>query len=270
MGQLDGTVAVITGASRGLGEAMARGFAAEGASLVLAARTAADLDRVARACVDAGATQPTVVSTDIGNEAQLRALVDQALATFGRLDVFVANAGVAVPNLTDERPKTLADYPYDVASELMRVNCMGMWLSMKMALPAMGEGGSFIAVGSELGRMASAGSGMYAVSKASVDVLVKIAAAEAEPHGIRVNELSPGGMVDTYLFGPNKMPDYIKKHAPYSEPDVIVPAATWLASDESIGVTGAFVVANEFNKRPISETRQQLLADTGAADDVPG
>ena len=124
----------------------------------------------------------------------------------------------------------------------------------------MGEGGSFIAVGSELGRIAGAGSGLYAVSKAGVDLLVRIAAAESAERGIRVNCLSPGGMADTHLFGPNKMPEYIKAHAPWSEPEVIVPAALWLASDDSAGTTGKIVVGREFNETPLEQLRAGLVS----------
>ena len=250
MGALTGKVVVVTGASRGLGEAMAIGFAAEGASVVLAARSIADLDRVAARCRDAGAGAVEVVPTDVTLEADAVALVDTIIERFGQLDVFVANAGVAVPGITDQRMTTLETYELDVVQKLIAVNTVGTWLSMKTALPVMTSGGSFIAIGSELGRMAGAGSGLYAVTKASVDLLVRIAAAESAQRGVSVNCLSPGGMADTHLFGPNKMPDYIKAHAPWSEPTVIVPAALWLASEDSDGVTGQRLAGTEFNQAP--------------------
>lgn len=252
-------VTIITGASRGLGEAMAVGYATHGATVVLAARTRADLDRVADRCGRAGAAATLVVPTDITDPQASTALVDRTLDAFGRLDVFVANAGVAVPGLTDERPTGLSDYSYELAAELLRVNTLGTFLGLKTALGAMHTGGSFIAIGSELGRMAAPRLGMYAVAKGAIDVLVRIAAAEAEPRGIRVNELSPGGMVDTHLFGPDKMPEHLKAHVPWSEPEVIVPAAVWLAGDDSLGVTGAHVVAKEFNARGAAATRATLL-----------
>ncbi|MEO7586539.1 MAG: SDR family oxidoreductase, partial [Arachnia sp.] len=176
MGRLEGKVTVVTGASRGLGEAMAIGFAQEGASVVLAARTVADLDRVAAQCRDAGADRVEVVPTDVTREDQLTELVRATMKQFGRLDVFVANAGIAVPGITDHRMTTLDTYELDVVQRLLAVNTVGMWLSMKAALPVMARGGSFIAIGSELGRMAGAGAGVYAITKASVDLLVRIAA----------------------------------------------------------------------------------------------
>lgn len=258
MGRLAGRTAVITGASRGLGEAMATGFAQEGAAVVLAARSVVDLDRVAALCRDAGAARVEVIPTDVADEDQMTALVDGTLDRLGRLDVFVANAGIAVPGITDKRMTTLETYELDVVERLLAVNTVGMWLSMKAALPVMSTGGSFIAIGSELGRMAGAGAGVYAVTKASVDLMVRIAAAEAAERGVRVNCLSPGGMADTHLFGPDKMPDFIKAHVPWSEPDVIVPAAVWLASDDSAGVTGKRLAGTVFNKTPLDELRAGL------------
>lgn len=253
MGKLDHKVAVVTGASRGLGEAMVTGFAREGASVVLAARTAPDLDRVAARCRDAGASRVEVIPTDVTDEDQVTALVDRTTDRLGRLDVFVANAGIAVPGITNRRMTTLETYDLDVVERLLAVNTVGMWLSMKAALPVMPAGASFIAIGSELGRMAGAGAGVYAVTKANVDLLVRIAAAESAERQVRVNCLSPGGMADTHLFGPNKMPDYIKAHAPWSEPEVIVPATVWLASDDSGSVTGKRVAGTVFNQTPLDE-----------------
>lgn len=260
MGRLEGKVAVVTGASRGLGEAMVTGFAREGASVVLAARTVEDLDRVATLCRETGAARVEVVRTDVTDEEQVMALVNRTTDELGRLDVFVANAGVAVPGVTDRRMTTLETYELDVVDRLLAVNTVGMWLSMKAALPVMPAGGSFIAIGSELGRMAGAGAGVYAVTKASVDLLVRIAAAESAERGVRVNCLSPGGMADTHLFGPNMMPSYIKAHAPWSEATVIVPAAVWLASHDSEGVTGKRLAGTEFN-RTAPEDLRAILQD---------
>lgn len=237
---------------------MVTGFAREGASVVLAARTSEDLDRVATACRDAGSPRAEAIVTDVTDQVQVAALVEQTTSRLGGLDVFVANAGVAVPGLTDRRMTTLDTYDLDVVEQLLAVNTVGMWLCMKAALPAMPAGGSFIAIGSELGRMAGAGAGLYAVTKASVDLLVRIAAAESSQRRIRVNCLYPGGMADTNLFGPNGMPDQIKAHAPWSEPEVIVPAAVWLACDDSVDVTGKRLAGTVFNRTPLDELRAGL------------
>ncbi|MCO6440227.1 MAG: SDR family oxidoreductase [Nitrococcus mobilis] len=202
--------------------------------------------------------------TDVTDEAQVDRLVRTTVDRLGHLDVFVANAGTALPGLTDKPMTTLETYDLDVVEQLFRVNAIGVWLCMKAALPVMQAGASFIAIGSKLGRSAGTGSGFYAVSKACVDVLVRIAAAETAKRQVRVNCLTPGGMVDTHLFGPNKMPDYIKAHAPWSAPEVIAPAAVWLASDGSAGITGVQLVAKEFNSMSPEQARTALRAQVTA------
>ena len=260
MGTLDNKVIVVTGASRGLGEAMAIGLASEGAQLVIAARSAGDLQRVQKACLDAGSPSVTVAVTDITDEAQVEQLVAGPVEYDGGIDCFIANAGTSYAMLTDKRYRELHTYDRDIVGKLLEVNVTGTWLCMKHALPQMKEGSSFIAIGSETGRALYPGAGMYAITKATIDALVTLAARENADRGVRVNCLSPGGMVDTQLFGPNGMPDHLKQHVPWSAPDVIVPAAVWLASDDSVGFTGCFVVAKEFNGRTIDETKAALAA----------
>jgi len=257
MGTLDGKAIVVTGASRGLGEAMAIGFAREGAKLALGARTVADLERVAGACEAAGGERPLVVPTDITDEAQVQRLVDEAVAAFGRIDCFVANAGISYGELTDKRYRELTTYDRDVVEGVFRVNVTGTWLCAKAALAAMGEGGSLIVVGSETGRALYPGAGIYAITKATLDAMATLTAREQAQRGIRVNVLSPGGMVDTRLFGPTGMPDFLKQQHPPLPADVIVPAAVWLASDDSIGTTGAMISAKEFNARGVEEIRAE-------------
>lgn len=263
MGALDGKVVVLTGASRGLGEAMASGFARAGATLVLAGRTVADLERVAGRCREAGAKAVTTVPADVTDEAQVRRLVAEATAEHGRLDVFVANAGVSYGMLTDKRYKELTTYDLDVVRRIFEVNVFGTWLCMKVALDAMADGGSFIAIGSETGRLLYPGAGIYAVSKATVDALATLASREVAAKGIRVNVLSPGGMVDTQLFGPGGMPEWLKQQVPPLPPDVIVPAAVWLASDDSRDVTGTFVSGREFNERGAEAAKPAAPAPAG-------
>ncbi|HEX9776379.1 MAG TPA: SDR family oxidoreductase [Actinomycetota bacterium] len=260
MGALDGKVVVITGASRGLGEAIATGFAGEGASLVLAARTAEDLQRVAKECLAAGAASATVVQTDITDEEQVRRLVEGAIEHDGRIDVFVANAATSYGMLTDKHYRELHTWDLDIAKQIFDVNVFGTWLCMKYALPAMKDGSSFIVVGSETGSALRPGSGFYAVSKATTTTLARLAAGEVAASGVRVNEVSPGGMVDTQLFGPNGMPDFLKQAHPPLPADAIVPAALWLATEASAGVHGAFVTGRKFNEAGPEAIKAELLA----------
>jgi 3-oxoacyl-[acyl-carrier protein] reductase len=232
---------------------------------VLAARTTADLERVAARCREAGAASVEVVPTDIIDEAQVRALVDRAVAGLGGIDVFVANAGISYGILTDKHYREVWTYDRDVVEKILEVNVVGTWLCIKAALPAIAEGGSVIVIGSETGRLLYPGAGIYAVSKATIDALATLASREAAQRGVRVNVLSPGGMVDTQLFGPKGMSEELKKRIPPLPVDVIVPAAVWLASDDSREVTGAFLSGREFNARPLEETRAALAAAAPAA-----
>ena len=215
--------------------------------VALGARTVSDLERVAAACKEAGAASATPVECDITDAAQTEALVDTAIAENGTLDCFVANAGTSYSNLTDKRYRELHSYDLDIVQRLFEINVVGTWLSLKTALPKVAPGGSFLFIGSETHRVAYPGAGVYALTKAVHDVMTRIASKEVAEQGIRVNCLSPGAMVDTHLFGPNKMPDFLKQHG-YLEPDVMGPAAVGLASDDSRDVTGQLVVAKDFNE----------------------
>ena len=247
MGTLDGRVIVLTGASRGLGEAMAVGYAREGATLALAARTESDLERVADICRKEGSPAVSTHVVDVTSEEQQTALVDAAIAAHGRIDVFVANAATSYAMLTDKRYGELTSYDTDIVEQILRVNVVGMFLSMKAAIPRMTDGGSFVAIGSETGRALYPRAGFYAITKATVDAMSTLASRESAEAGVRVNVLSPGGMVDTQLFGPAGMPEWLKQQHPPLPADVIVPAAVWLASDESRAVTGAVISGKEFN-----------------------
>lgn len=259
MHELSGKVVVVTGASRGIGEAMAVGLARAGASVALLARTEADLERVAALCREAGAGQVLSVVTDVTTETEMEAAFELVVAELGGLDVVIANAGVAASSLgVSARMTKLEWYSADVALRILEVNTLGVWLTMKAAFPRMSRGGSFIAISSELGLRPGSGGGILAVSKAGVNALVSIAAEEQAEHGIRVNILSPGGMVDTQLFGPAGIPAGMKARLPVAEPEVVVPAALWLAGDNSTDVTGSFLSAPHFNASTPEAIRTEL------------
>lgn len=260
MGALEGKVVVVTGASRGIGEAIAVAYASEGADLVLAARTVDDLDRVAKSCTAAGAASVTIARTDVTSEADVERLVADTVARAGRLDVFVANAGTSYGMLTDKRYAQLWTYDLDIAEQILRVNGIGTWLCLKHAIPAMREGGSVIVVGSETGRALRPGSGWYAISKGTTEALATMASRETADLGIRVNLLSPGGMVDTQLFGPTGMSEQLKQHAPPLPAEIIAAPAIWLASDDSIGVTGALLSGRAWSSKTPDEWKQELSA----------
>lgn len=260
MNRLRDKIIVITGASRGLGETMAVAFAAEGASLILAARTIADLERVAQLCKDAGAPEAMSVRTDVSNDADVQHLVATASQRHGRIDIFVANAATSPENVASGKRHTeITTYDLSTFEAILDTNFNGVFRCMRAAFPVMKAGGSFITIGSGSARRPRGGNSVYSMSKTGVDMLTKVGAHEMEAAGIRVNCLSPGGMTDTNLFGPDKMPEFLKKMG-YLEADVVVSAAIWLASDESRDTTGAFISGKEFNQQSIEETRAAIAA----------
>ncbi len=265
MNRLRDKIIAITGASRGLGEVMAIAFSAEGASLILAARTISDLERVAQLCTEAGAPAVSSVQTDVSDDVGVQHLVDVASQRQGRIDVFVANAATSPANVAPGKRHTdITTYDLSTFEEILDTNFNGVFRCMRAAFPVMKAGGSFITIGSGSARKPRGGNSVYSMSKTGVDMLTKVGAHEMESAGIRVNCLSPGGMTDTNLFGPSKMPENLKKLG-YLEADVIVPAAIWLASDDSRDTTGGFVSGAEFNKQSIEDTRAAI-----AARHVPG
>jgi NAD(P)-dependent dehydrogenase (short-subunit alcohol dehydrogenase family) len=246
--KLDGKVIIVTGASRGLGEAMAVGYGEAGATLVLAARTRVDLERVAEDCNKAGAAAATVIVADVSEATDVEQLVAETMRLHSRIDVFVANAGIGPAGASDKQYDELTSYDLDAVQAILATNVIGVWLCMKYALPVMQSGATFITIGSSTGRMAFPGTGIYGVSKAAVDKLTMIAAQEVAPKGITANCLSPGGAIETAFFGPAGMPESLKKFTDGEPSSVMVPAAVWLASDEARDINGAWVRARQFNK----------------------
>jgi NAD(P)-dependent dehydrogenase (short-subunit alcohol dehydrogenase family) len=248
MSKLNGKVIIVTGASRGLGEAMAVGYGEAGATLVLAARTLADLERVAEDCKRAGAAAVTPIVTDVCQAAAVKHLVAETMGLHGRIDAFVANAGIGPAGASDKVYDELTSYDLEAVQAILTTNLVGAWLCMKYALPVMQDGSAFITIGSSTGRMVFPGTGIYGVSKAAVDKLTMIAAQEVGPKGITVNCLSPGGAIETAFFGPDGMPESLKKFTDGAPASIMVPAAVWLASDDARDINGAWVRARQFNK----------------------
>lgn len=254
------TVIAITGASRGLGRTMAVGFAARGARLVLGARSMYDLQQVAADCRAAGSPGVEVVPCDVTDQAQVDAMVARALETWGKLDIFIANAATSPANVApDKRYTDLTSYDYATFRTIMDVNITGVWRCIRAAIPKMGEGGVFLVIGSGTGRRPTPGNTVYGTSKAGDDAITRVLAAETKPLGIRVHCLSPGGMTDTNLFGSGGMPEMLKQRG-FLTADVIVPAALWLCSDEAADVTGGFVSGKEFNVDGPDGTREKIAA----------
>ena len=191
--RLAGQVAIVTGAGRGIGRAIAGAFAREGAAVVLAARSVPELDRVARQIEQAGG-RALVVPTDARQEASVEALIRRALAEWRQVDVLVNAAGVATfAPVTDSK---LDDWDQTLA-----VNLRGAVLCCRAVLPAMigRHRGTIISVGSVVTSRSLAGSAAYTASKYGLLGFSRVLAEEMRSHGVRVGVLSAGA-TDTPLW----------------------------------------------------------------------
>jgi NADP-dependent 3-hydroxy acid dehydrogenase YdfG len=183
---IDGKVVVITGASSGLGEATARHLAIEGAKLVLGARR---LDRLQALAQELNLGTDAAVETDVTDRAQVKRLVDAAVAAHGRIDVIVNNAGL-MPHSPLERGKV------DDWDRMIDVNLKGVLYGIAAALPHMTrqKSGHIINVSSVAGHKVRPGSAVYAATKAAVRMLSEGLRQEVKPYNIRTTIISPGAV----------------------------------------------------------------------------
>jgi NAD(P)-dependent dehydrogenase (short-subunit alcohol dehydrogenase family) len=235
-----GKVALVAGASRGIGAATAKAFAGAGYAVVLGARDAEALHGVVDA-ITAGGARAVAVVTDVGDSASSEALVRLAVDTFGRLDA-------AFNNATDgPMPAPLADVDVDGFDRGVRTNVRGTFLGMKFQIPAMLDsgGGTIVNMASVAGVRAMTNLSAYVAAKAAIIGLTEVAALDYADRGIRVNVVAPGPILTHHL---ERAGAQAQRLAGQSVPMGRIGSTTevadvvlWLCSEQSSFVTGATV-----------------------------
>jgi NAD(P)-dependent dehydrogenase (short-subunit alcohol dehydrogenase family) len=237
---MHGRVALVAGASKGIGAATAEAFADAGASVVLAARDLAALQEVAKRIGERGG-QALAVRTDVTDENSVRSLVDQTVEAYGRLDAAFNNA-TAGP-----RPAPLADIDSAEFDLGIATNIRGTFLGMKFQIPAMLQngGGTIVNMASLAGQTGVANLAAYVAGKAGIIGLTKVAALDYADQGIRVNVLTPGTILTHNLI---RAGEEAQRQAARATPmqrigttDEIAQTVLWLCSPLSSFITGAVI-----------------------------
>ena len=237
--KLEGKVAVVTGASKGIGAAIAKALADEGASVVVNyASSKGGADRVVEEISGRGG-KAIATQGDVSKQADIERLFSAAQKAFGRLDILVNNAGVY-------ELAPLEEVTAELFHKSFNLNVLGLLLTTKEAVKHMGpEGGSVINIGSVASALRPANSTVYAATKAAVEAITGVLAKELGPRKIRVNSISPGmveteGVHATGFFGSDfhKMVETQASLGRIGQPDDIAPTAVYLASSDSKYMTG--------------------------------
>ncbi|HSF76149.1 MAG TPA: glucose 1-dehydrogenase [Microcoleus sp.] len=239
MKKLDGKIAVVTGASKGIGASIAKHLAAEGAAVVVNyASSKEGADRVVDEIVSAGG-KAIAIQANVTKKAEIEHLFVQTQETFGKLDILVNNAGIyefsPLEGITEEHFHKQFD-----------LNVLGLILTSQQAVKHFGlEGGSIVNISSIVSTLAPANGSVYSATKAAVDAITKSIAKELGPRNIRVNSINPG-MVETegaYTAGIAESEGRQQTEAQtplgrIGQPQDIAPAVVFLASSDSAWITG--------------------------------
>ncbi|CAG9564418.1 unnamed protein product [Danaus chrysippus] len=235
-------VVIVTGASSGIGAAIAVGFSSEGARVVMVGRNESKLASVAARC-----NKPLVVRADVGNDEDAKRIIDRTIEHFGQIDILVNNAGIGAWG-TLASGKLVESY-----DTIMRVNLRAVVnltsLASSHLIKTKGNVINISSIGGLLPARGKSGLSMYAVSKAAINHFSACAAAELAEYGVRVNTVSPGPVV-TDILENSKSPitwDDFKKMTALdrvSQPEEIADLVMFLASDKAKGITGSNYVSD--------------------------
>lgn len=242
--ELESKVAMISGGTKGLGAALARRFAAEGAAVSICARSADELASVVREIEAAGGRALGVVA-DVSSEDDVNAWVARTRASFGQVDIMVNNASM----LGERVP--IEEYSVDVWRQVIEVNLTGAFLFAKSVIPELRETrGSMIHVSSGVGDHGRPMWGAYCASKNGLEALSEMLAGELEEDGIRSNAVDPGSMRTTMRAAayPDEDPGTLPT------PDEVADIFVWLASDRSKDVSGQRFRAKEFDAEAVYQS----------------
>lgn len=239
MSRLQGKVAIITGGNAGIGEAVAKVFAQEGASVVITGRRKEELDRVVKE-VERGKGKALAVAGSVTDEAHVREVVAQTVRTFGQVNVLVNNAGVG------DFGKKVHETDDATWQNMLDVNLTGVFRMTRAAIPAMlkSGGGSIVNISSIASLVGIPTIPAYAASKGGLDALTRAIAVDYAAEGIRCNVVNPG-LIDTPMAAPLlSNPDMLNPILSQymirrpGKPEEVAKMVLYLASDEATWVTG--------------------------------
>ncbi len=235
--RLSGKTALVTGASQGIGRAIALAFAREGANIVVTARSEDRLQSLAAEAESLG-VQALAAPADIGVESEVAGVAEAAVARFGGVDILVNNAAIIHARIP------VVDLDPQLFQDVLNVNLTGAFLITKALLPGMIErrSGKVINISSIGGRKGGAGRSAYRITKAGLISFTESLAAEVKQHGIDVNAICPGG-VDTEGYRDAFKSTGRSENPNLMDPDEIAQVAVFLAGDASSAVTGAAIDA---------------------------
>ncbi len=241
MGKMDGRVALVTGASRGIGAATARLLAAEGASVgVNYFQSAGAAQEVVAAIRDAGG-KAFAVAADVRDRAQVEEMAARVELEFGVIDALVINASIGFP------VTSFLEYPWEAFEAKLTGELKGAFYTCKAVVPRMIEKGkgSIVAISSTLSRQPGEGFCAHATAKSGLDAFAKSLALELGPKGVRVNVVAPGAtLTDALAWMPQQAKDAIASHTPLRRnglPEDVAGAVLALLGDDSRFVTGTYV-----------------------------